>query len=51
MFAGLQGFEPWLTVLETVVLPLNYSPVPDDFNQKENNLPTISIGLIPTPMV
>ena len=23
---GVQGIEPWPTVLETVVLPLNYTP-------------------------
>ena len=27
MRAGVVGFEPTLTVLETVVLPLNYTPV------------------------
>ncbi len=25
--AGVAGFEPTLTVLETVALPLNYTPV------------------------
>ncbi len=25
--AGVAGFEPTLTVLETVALPLNYTPI------------------------
>lgn len=28
-FAGVGGFEPPSTVLETVVLPLNYTPIFD----------------------
>ncbi len=28
--AGPEGIEPSLTVLETVVLPLNYGPTVDD---------------------
>ncbi len=27
VIAGPQGFEPWSTVLETAILPLNYRPV------------------------
>ncbi len=28
MGTGEKGFEPLTTILETAVLPLNYSPVP-----------------------
>ena len=27
LVAGAEGFEPSLTVLETVALPLNYAPI------------------------
>ena len=31
--AGVQGIEPWPTVLETVVLPLNYTPMANSIQQ------------------
>lgn len=40
--AGVTGFEPVFTVLETVALPLNYSPLMRNFRMPEYN--TILIG-------
>ena len=34
--AGVTGIEPALTVLETVVLPLNYTPVNAHLNVTQN---------------